>query len=369
MSHEHQSIGDRPSTPCDKENAHGVAIIAPSAGYDTVLMPFRHPVLLDSEIRIQVTHSGLCHGDAMMLTNDMGFSRFPLSPGHEVLGVVTHLGEKVTKFQIGDRVGHGPSRDCCESCYQCLTGSTNLCPQGVSIMIQHFGGWATSFQSKANSFVRVSEEVPGTAAPLFCAGLTVFSPLRRDIVPGMRVGIVGIGGLGHLGITMANRMGCEVTAISTSPDKEAEAKELGAHHFLNSRDEQAVKQARNSLDYILNTANAHEFGMNFGLLKPRGVLNVAGVPTDVSQIGQPFYAQSLIGKELTIKASAAGSRIEMEDMMDFCKLHSIYPRSEVYQMTEADKAIQSLAKGIPRAPRYRAVFETASFFETFVPSN
>ena len=368
MSHEYRDIGDRASTPCDKENAHGVAIIVNAAGYETTLIPFRHPVLLDNEIRIRVTHSGLCQSDTMMMKNDWGMSHFPMVPGHEILGVVTHIGEKVTKFQVGDRVGHGPQRDCCESCYQCLTGNNNLCPTGELTIGAHYGGWATSFQSKANSFVRVGDQLPGTAAPLFCAGVTVYSPMHRDLVPGMKVGIVGIGGLGHLGITMANRMGCEVTAISTSPDKEAESKELGAHHFLNSRDEAALKEAKNSLDYILNTATAHEFSMNFGLLKPRGVLNVVGAP-EISGFNQPFYAQSLIFKELTIKASAAGSRIEMESMLDFCTLHSIYPRSEVYQFTEADKAIESLAKSKPRAPRYRAVFDTASFFETFTPSN
>ena len=365
MKSSYEILGDRACTPCDKEDAQGVAVIADSAGLETHLLPFRHPALLDNEVRIRVTHSGLCHTDTAFMLNHMGFSRFPMVPGHEILGIVTHVGEKVTKLQVGDRVGHGFQRDCCESCYQCRTGYTNVCPERVISLGLEYGGWATSYQSKANSFFKISEELPGTAAPLLCAGVTVYSPMRRDLVPGMKVGVVGIGGLGHLGITMANKMGCEVTAISTSADKEAEAKGLGAHHFLNTRDENAVKLATNSLDYILNTATVNEYSMNFGLLKPRGVLCVVGVPEN----SQPFYAQSVILKELTIKASSIGSRLETQAMLEFCTLHSIYPRSEVYQLTEADKAIQSVALGRPKAPRYRAVFDTASFFETFTPKN
>ena len=365
MISSYEILGDRACTPCDKQDAQGIAVIADSAGLETHLIPFRHPSLLDNEVRIRVTHSGLCHTDTSFMLNHLGYSCFPLVPGHEIIGIVTHLGEKVTKFQVGDRVGHGPQRDCCENCYQCRTGNNNVCPEGVFAVGLEFGGWATSFQSKANSFCKISEELPGTAAPLLCAGVTVYSPMHRDLVPGMKVGVVGIGGLGHLGITMANKMGCEVTAISTSADKEAEAKGLGAHHFLNSRDENALKNAANSLDYIINTATVNEYSMNFGLLKPRGVLSVVGVPEN----SQPFYAQSVIFKELTIKASPAGSRLEMQAMLEFCTLHSIYPKSEVYQLTEADKAIQSVALSRPRAPRYRAVFDTASIFETFTPNN
>lgn len=366
MSSSYEILGDRACTPCDKQDAHGVAIIANCQGLETMLQPFRHPSLLDNEIRIKVTHSGLCQSDTIMLNNGWGFTAFPFVGGHEVLGVVTHVGEKVTKFQVGDRVGHGPQRECCENCFNCLTGNNNLCPSSAFTVGLHYGGWATSFQSKANSFVRVSEKVPGTAAPLFCAGLTAYSPLSRDLVPGMKVGVVGIGGLGHLGIMIANKMGCEVTAISTSADKEPEARELGAHHFLNSRDPKALNNAANSLDYILNTATAHEFEMNFGLLNKKGVLNVVGAPHHAEP--SPFYVSALIYKQLTIKASAAGSRIEMEKMMDFCTLHSIYPKTETYQFTEAQQAIDSLANSKPRAPRYRAVFDSASFFESFTPS-
>ena len=305
----------------------------------------------------------------MMMTNGWGFTQFPFVPGHEILGIVTHVGEKVWNFDVGDRVGHGPQRDCCgccNTCYECRTGNNNLCASSQFTVGLHYGGWATSYQSKCRSFFKIKEEVPGTAAPLFCGGVTAYSPLKRDVVAGMKVGIVGIGGIGHLGIMMANKMGCEVTAISTTPDKEKEARELGAHKFLNSKDPEQVRKHQNSLDYILDTATSHNVSLDLGLLRACGAVNFVGAHS--SREHQPFYAASVIGKELTIKGSAAGSRLEMESMIDFCTLHSIYPKSEVYQLTEATQAINSLANNQPRAPRYRAVFDTASYFETFAPN-
>ena len=367
MSSSYEILGDRASRPSDLQDAHGVAIIVNSAGLETSFQPFRHPTLLDNEVRVKVTHSGLCQSDIIMMKNGWGFTQFPFVGGHEILGVVTHVGEKVTNLQVGDRVGHGPQRDCCESCHDCLTGFNNLCSKSVLTVGLHYGGFATSFQSKANSFVKVPDQVPGSAAPLFCAGVTSFAPLNRDLVPGMHVGIVGIGGLGHLGIKIANKMGCVVTAISTSPDKEQEARELGAHNFINSKDPESLKKNLRTLDYILDTATSHNFATDFSLLKPFGVVNVVGAPDTFTH--QPFFAGSIIMNQLTIKASAAGSRIDMHDMIDFCCFHSIYPKSEIYSLNDAQAAIDALGKGIPRAPRYRAVIDTASYFEKFTPSS
>jgi alcohol/geraniol dehydrogenase (NADP+) len=363
----YEIIGERACVPCDIGDAHGVAIIADSPGLETHLLPFRHPPLLDKEVRIKITNSGLCQSDTMMMQNSWGLTHYPFVGGHENLGIVTHVGEKVTNLQVGDRVGHGPIKSCCENCFQCFSGYTNLCPKAELTVGLAFGGWATSFQSDAKSFVKISEQVPGSAAPLFCAGLTAFAPMKADVVPGMKVGVIGIGGLGHLGIMIANKLGCEVTAISTSPSKEQEAKELGAHKFINSKDPEELEKNQNSLDYILNTATGHNFDIDFGLLKPGGVVNVVGAPD--FKIPTQFSFGTLISKQLTIKASAAGSRLDMQALVDFCTFHSIYPKSEIYALTEAKSAIASLASGIPRAPRYRAVFETSSFFESFTPTN
>jgi alcohol/geraniol dehydrogenase (NADP+) len=362
----YELFGERACTPCDLQDAHGVAIAADGPGLDIHTLPFRHPALLDKEVRIKVTHCGLCSTDTGFMNNSYGMTAYPFVPGHEIIGEVTHVGEKVANLQIGDRVGHGPSRGYCENCFECSSGYTNLCSKSEFILTSGFGGWATSFQSEAKSFVKISEKVPGSAAPLFCAGITAFAPMKADVVPGMKVGVVGIGGLGHLGIMIANKLGCEVTAISTSPSKQQDAKELGAHKFINSKDPDDLGKNQNSLDYILNTATGHNFDIDLGLLKPGGVLSVIGIDHNFKT---QFNFGSLISKQLTIKASPAGSKLETESMIEFCTFHSIYPKSEIYAFNDAKSAINSLALGIPKAPRYRAVFETSSFLETFTPSN
>ncbi|OMJ89898.1 hypothetical protein SteCoe_7887 [Stentor coeruleus] len=367
MTSSHQVYSDRTSKICDIGDAHGVAILSKAAGLDVEYVPFRHAPLLDNEIRIRVTDSGLCQSDAFMMKNAWGISAFPLVAGHEILGIVTHIGEKVTKFQVGDRVGQEPLKDSCEHCHDCMLGFTNVCSQNRFTIGQEFGGFATSFQSRANNFTKIPDIIPGSAAPLMCAGTTVYSPLSRDLSPGMKVGIIGVGGLGHLGIMYANKMGCEVTAISTSLDKEAEAKSFGAHHFLVSKDLEAVKNAERTLDYILDTATVYSLDMSTTLLKPRGVVNIVGAPDDPKH--HSFNAFSAVSKNLTIKGSAAGSRLETEKMIEFSARHSVYPKSEVYKFSDFNLALDSLARGIPRAPRYRAVLETASFFENFTPSN
>lgn len=366
MASSHQ-LGDRTSKVCDIGDAHGVAIISKVAGLDVEFVPFRHAPLLDNEIRIRVTDSGLCQSDSFMMKNGWGMSVFPMVAGHEIFGVVTHVGEKVTKYQVGDRVGHGPQKDSCEQCYDCMLGFTNICSQSRFTIGQEFGGFATSFQSRANNFTKIPDAIPGSAAPLMCAGTTVFSPLSRDLSPGMKVGVIGVGGLGHLGIMYANKMGCEVTAISTSLDKEAEARLFGAHHFLVSKDSKAVNSAERTLDYILDTATAYSLDISTTLLKPRGIVNIVGAPENPEH--HNFNAFSAVSKNLTIKGSAAGSRLETEKMIEFSARHSVYPKSEVYKFSDFNLAMDSLAKSIPRAPRYRAVLETASFFENFTPSN
>ncbi|CAG9322725.1 unnamed protein product [Blepharisma stoltei] len=276
-------LGDRAPQPCAIGDAHGVAMAFMNPGTTVSPLPFRHPALLDNEVRINVTHAGCCHTDIFMSTQAwFPGGCFPLVPGHEIVGVVDKVGEKVSKFQPGDKVGFGTIRDCCEeydSCLQCRTGFDNLCPKKVTTYDPHFGGYATSFQAKGSFFFKLDESFPGEAAPMFCAGLTVFAPLHRDVVSGMRVGVIGIGGLGHLAIKFANSMGTEVTAISTSNNKQADAREFGAHHFINLRDEAQMKNAMGSLDYIINTATSYDITQCCSLLRPRGVLHLCGAPS------------------------------------------------------------------------------------------
>ena len=367
MSTTYEILGDRACTPCSISDAHGVAIIAQSAGLNVEYQPFRHPALLDDEIRIRVDYSGLCQSDAMMMKNSYGMTHFPLVAGHEILGVVTHVGEKVTEFQVGDRVGQGPQKGWCKTCEQCRAGFNNVCPKGGFTIGLEYGGWATSFQSKAYCFAKIPDSLPGSAAPLLCAGLTVYSPLSREVQPGMKVGIVGIGGLGHLGIQYARAMGCEVTAISTSPDKEQEAREFGASHFVNSKDPQSLRKATNSLGFILDTALVYDLNTDLSLLRPRGVLTFVGAPEVPTKVNLDIF--DMLFKNAMVKGSAAGSHTEAQNMLEFSARNRVLPKCEVYKFSDAKAALDSLALGQPRAPRYRACFETASFFETFTPNN
>jgi uncharacterized zinc-type alcohol dehydrogenase-like protein len=247
-------------------------------------------------------------------------------------------------------------------------GFNNTCSSSSFTIGLHYGGWATSYQAPHKYFTKIPEDIAGLNAPLMCAGVTSYSPLRRDLRAGMKVGVVGIGGLGHLGIKFARHMGCEVTAISTSPEKEAEARELGAHHFINSRDTKQVQQASRSLNYILDTALAYTVNTSLAMLKPNGVLTVVGAP-EATEEKNPFNAFEIVIRNLSIKGSAAGSMDDMQSMIDFCSLHKINCKSEVYKFSDAKAAIDSLGNSKPRAPRYRAVLETGSFFKTFTPSH
>lgn len=230
----------------------------------------------------------------------------------------------------------------------------------------HFGGYATSFQANASHFYHLRDDFPGQAAPLFCAGMTVFPPLLRHVRAGMKVGIVGIGGLGHLGIKFAHAMGAEVTAISTSATKEDEAREFGAHHFLNVRDETQLKNAQNHFDLILNTATSLNLAQDCELLKPRGILNVVGFPAATEDVH--FNLLPLLMKNLTLTANPVGSRWEGEQMLEYTRIHNVYPQCEVYKFADAQQSVNSLAHGNPHYPRYRNVLETGSFMETFTPS-
>lgn len=359
-------LGDRAPIPCSIEEAQGVALAFMEPGSDLTPIPFRHPELLTNELRIKVTHTGLCHSD-IFFSNESWFKGgcFPMVTGHEIIGVVEKVGSSVTEFSEGDRVGFGCQRDCCNTCNECVLGFDNTCPKKTLTYNPHFGGYATSFQARADFFFKLPDSLPGEAAPLFCAGLTVYAPLSDYTRAGMKVGIVGIGGLGHLALKYASKMGLEVTAISTSANKEAEARSYGAHHFLNTKDADQVKNAAQSLDFILNTATSFSIASLLTLLKPRGQLHISGAPAATEEL--EFNLFIMLMNNLKLTSNPVGSRKQCRDMLEFSALHNILPEVEVYPFEKAQDAVNSLAKGIPHFPRYRAVLETASYFEKFTP--
>ena len=308
--------------------------------------------LKDSEIEIRVTHNGLCHTDIHMRDNDWKISKFPLVAGHEVVGLVTEVGENVTNFQKGDRVGLGWIRNSCRVCYHCLQGEENICKQGYEgLIVGNHGGFADRVRSKADFACRIPDALDSaSAAPLLCAGITVYAPLRTYIkYPGMKVGIVGIGGLGHLAIKFARAMGAEVIVLSSSADKATEAKEFGAHHFYKWESAEAKKDLTGSLDLLLITSSAElDWDLAFNLLANNGILCFLGIPA--SSINVPLIP--LVFGQKSVVGSAVGGRRLMQEMLDFAAINQIKPMVQTMPISQINEAIDIVLAG---KPRYRIV--------------
>jgi uncharacterized zinc-type alcohol dehydrogenase-like protein len=359
-------LGDKSPIPCDIGDADSFAWAFLERGTKVDPFPFCQPFLDDKEVRIKVTHAGLCHSDIMRPTGSWGENiLFPMVPGHEIIGTVEKVGEKVTHLQEGDYVGFGPFRDCCDSCSYCRKGRDNLCLESKETDDPWFGGFSTSFQARGDFYFKLHESIPGEYAPLFCAGATVYPPLMYYAQPTMKVGIVGIGGLGHMAIKFANKFGCEVTAISKTSHKEPEARKFGAHHFLDLNDAEKVKRAGKSFDLIIDTSVIVDLEMDFNLLKNRSKCCLVGCP-DIKHDHKLNMMQLLMNQQ-ELAGNFVGSRQEIEDMLEFARFNEISPQVEVYKFEDMQKAINSLAYGNPRPPRFRNVVETASFFQCFKP--
>ncbi len=308
--------------------------------------------LKSNEIEIRVTHNGLCHTDIHMRDNDWGVSQFPLVAGHEVVGVVTERGEDVTSLKTGDRVGLGWIRNSCRVCYHCLQGEENICKQGYTgLIVGNYGGFADRVRISADFAYKIPDALDSaSAAPLLCAGITVYTPLRTYIkYPAMKVGIVGIGGLGHLAIKFARAMGAETIALSSSPDKETEAKDFGAHHFYQWRDAEAMKDLTGSLDLLLSTSSAElDWDLAFSLLANNGVLCFLGIP--VSSINVPLIP--LIFGQKSVVGSVVGGRRFMQEMLDFAAINQIKPLVETMPLSKVNEAMDKVAAN---KARYRIV--------------
>ena len=245
-----------------------------------VLQPFSYEAaeLGPYDVEIGITHCGLCHSDIHLIDNDWGMSAYPLVPGHEIVGTVRAAGPAAGGFKPGQRVGVGWQRSSCLACEWCLRGKETCCARQEATCVGHHGGFATAIRTDSRFVYPIPEGLPSAAAaPLLCAGLTVYTPLRLDAVAASRVGVIGIGGLGHLAILFARAFGCEVTAFSTSPAKEAEALRLGARHFVDSRDPARMAAASGSLDLLLSTVTTDlDWNAWLNLLRPMGVLTLVG---------------------------------------------------------------------------------------------
>lgn len=319
------------------------------------LKPFEYEPgpLGDEQVEIAVSHCGVCHSDLSMIDNEFGISQYPIVPGHEAVGKVKAVGSRVTSVKPGDRVGLGWYSKSCMGCRQCMHGDHNLCLTAEATIIHRHGAFANAVRCHWAWAIPLPESIdPVKAGPLFCGGITVFNPLVQfDIRPTHRVGIVGIGGLGHLAVQFANKWGCEVFAFSSSAGKEAEVKKLGAHHVVNSRDDAAMQKLTGALDFILVTVNVPlNWPAYINALAPRGRLHFVGAVGE--PVAMPVFPM-LVGQK-SLSGSPLGSPATTAEMLEFAARHGVAPVTETFPMTKVNDALAHLRAG---KARYRIVLE------------
>jgi uncharacterized zinc-type alcohol dehydrogenase-like protein len=317
------------------------------------LLPYKYDAgeLGADEVEVKISHCGVCHSDVHLIDNDWGFSKYPFIPGHEIVGTVTRVGSAVKARKTGERVGIGWQADSCGICEWCLQGEEHLCSKSQPTCVGRNGGYADAIRVNWRFAVPVPEVLESeNVAPLLCGGITVYSPLRNlGVRPSSRVGVIGIGGLGHLGLQFAKAFGAEVTAFSTTKDKEEEALKLGAHHFVNTRTTNALKKLAGSFDVLLSTVNADLDWMGYiNALRPKGTLCVVGAPP--SPIALQAFA--LIGQQRAVAGSPTGSPHDLAEMLDVAARHNVKAVTERFAMEKANEAVAKVKKN---QVRYRAV--------------
>ena len=308
---------------------------------------------LDAEdVEVEVEHCGLCHSDLSILNNEWGLSQYPAILGHEVVGRITAIGPNAKGLRVGQRVGVGWNSGSCMHCHECMSGSHELCPEVQPTIVGHRGGFASHIRSNWAWAIPLPEKLNfAEAGPLLCGGVTVFAPLAMHAKPTSRVGIMGIGGLGHIAVKFAAAYGCEVTAFTSSESKFAEAKGFGAHHVVSSRDSAAIKKLAGSFDLLISTVNVPlDWSAIIGTLAPKGRLHVVGAVLEPI----PVAAFSLIMGQRSVSGSLTGSPVAIETMLDFAARHNVTPQTEHFPMSNLNEAFARLESG---KARYRIVLD------------
>jgi alcohol/geraniol dehydrogenase (NADP+) len=326
-------------------------LAAHAAGAELLPYHYEPGTLGAHEVEIAITHCGICYSDLHLIANDWGISQYPFIPGHEVVGTVAAVGSEVRQLKIGQRVGLGWQANSCGVCEWCVRGMENLCPASEATCVHRNGGYADRVRANARFVMPIPDALESEhTAPLLCGGITVYNPLRTNgINPTSRVGVVGIGGLGHLAIQFARVFGAEVTAFSSSAGKEEEVRALGAHHFVNTRETKSLKEAAGTQDFILTTINAdQDWGTYIQALRPTGRLCFVGVPPS------PVTTQAfpLIAGQRSITGSPIGSPHQLREMLDVAARHGVKATTELFPMAKANEAIEKVKKN---KVRYRAV--------------
>jgi len=302
-------------------------------------------------VEIGISHCAICHSDLHLISNDWGISQYPFIPGHEIIGTVAEVGADVHSLSVGQRVGLGWQSNSCGECEWCMRGMENLCLSSEGTCVRRHGGYADRVRANVRFVFPIPDALSSEhAAPLLCGGVTVYNPLRsHDVNPSSRVGVIGIGGLGHLAIQFARVFGAEVTAFSTSAEKEKEARDLGAHRFVNTRESRALKEVAGSLDFILSTVNAdQDWGVYIQALRPTGTLCFVGVPPSPVSL----HAFPLIAGMRSVTGSPIGSPSRIREMLDVAARHQVLAITQSFPMTKVNDALARVKKN---KVRYRAV--------------
>lgn len=317
------------------------------------------------DVQFDILFCGVCHSDLHQIRDEWGGSIFPMVPGHEIVGRVTAVGEHVTKFKAGDLAGVGCLVDSCRHCENCEVGLEQYCLNGASQTYNGYeqdrktptyGGYSNVIVVHEDFVLHISEQLDLAAvAPLLCAGITTYSPLRYwKIGAGHKVAVLGLGGLGHMAVKFAVAFGAEVTMLSTSPAKAEDARRLGAHKFVLTSDKEQVKAIKGTFDYIIDTVSApHDYNMYLRMLKVNGTHICVGAPPTPLEI-QGF---SLIGGRKSVAGSTIGGLPETQEMLDFCAEHNIVSDIELIQIKDIDSAYERMLKG---DVRYRFVIDMNS---------
>lgn len=317
------------------------------------------------DVLIEILYCGVCHSDVHQARNEWGGTVYPIVPGHEIVGRITEVGSHVTKFKVGELAGVGCFVDSCRTCPSCQAGLEQYCDTGsistynsmrLDGKTQTFGGYSNNIVVDENYTLHVSDKLDlARVAPLLCAGITTYSPLRHwKVGKGHKVAVLGLGGLGHMAVKFAVSFGAEVTMLSTSPSKQADAEKLGAHHFALTTDANTLKNLSMNFDFIINTVSAaHDYNAYIQLLKPDGAMILLGVPPTPSQIA----AFPLIGKRRTLAGSMIGGIKETQEMLDYCAEHNIMSDIELIPMNKINEAYERMLKS---DVKYRFVIDMAT---------
>jgi len=309
------------------------------------------PELQANDVRIKVTYAGLCHSDIHTVRGDWGPCSYPIAPGHEVVGEVTHVGPDVKDFKLGDKVGFGCIRKVCGTCKACTNGAEQLCisqeiGQKYTYGPEFWGGYASHMQQPADWFFKIPANLPESKIPpLFCAGVTLYAPIARHAKPGQEVAVLGVGGLGHMGVQYAKAWGCKVTAFTSSKGKEEFIKKLGADRIVVSSPE-TLQQEAGKYDLVLNTLpTVDDFNSYVGLTSVLGTFVQLGVPAFEKPAN--FNPAVVLFGQINYTGSGVGSRKETQEMLDFSAKHNIVPLCEEFDYEKFPEAFDRLENGKP----------------------